>query len=619
MKKRLRILGNIVIILVITIVSILNYRELRSKHIRSFENYLANVTSYFDRALSRNIIKSNSTDNFVSNTEADEAKRTNQAENTKQIISEDNGLTQELLEQTIDETIEAFNVLVSDLRITVMDETGKVLADSNFPGDKLNNHRARPEVWGVISGEDSLSNVRFSDTESVERLYFSARSNHNNMIVRAAVLMDILINAGSTITLYGVIIGGIALVLFNLILSLLFKKQDKHQADLEKTLAKIESGDLSARMEEDRHTFADYYKFAENFNMTVTNFEQDFKEMQAGRAWLDAMVNSLMEPLVVVNRDLQVVFANKYAKTLFNRDIDPEVNPYPFVLLTHEDKLDDLCQKVFINGKTVRKEFKLQVTGRYNAFQVMISPVDANDVVVLFNDISYEYEARELRSSFVANVTHELKTPLTSIRGFVETLRNRDNTAPEQINNFLEIIDVEAARLERLINDILRLSDIERLNDDSELEDFDLVELLDECLVQLDDQASEKQINLIPSDDPTFLPVKANRDRIKQVLLNLLENAIKYHRMKGNIWIDLRRKGRFVTIKVKDDGYGFDEQSAKRVFERFYRVDKSRSRMLGGTGLGLSIVKHIALLYDGEASVKSIPDKGSTFKVILKI
>ncbi|MGI6579783.1 MAG: sensor histidine kinase [Saccharofermentanales bacterium] len=619
MKKRLIILGNIVIILTIIIVSALNYRELRAKHIQSFEYYLANVTAYFDRALSHNLTKLSQTDDFLSIAGADEAKRTNPDNNTKQIISEDNYVTQDLLEQTIDETIETFNVLASDLRITVMDETGKVLIDSSFAGDELNNHRARPEVWGVISGEETHSNVRFSNTESVERLYFSARSKHDNMIVRAAVLMDTLIDAGSTIKQYALIIGIIILAAFNVIMSLLFRKQDKHQADLVQTLAKIEAGDLSARMEEDRYTFADYRKFSENFNLTVANFEQSFLEMQAGRAWLDAMVNSLMEPLVVVNRDLQIVFANKYAKTLFNRDIDPEINPYPFVLLTHDDKLDDLCEQVFANGKSVRGEFKLQVTGRYNAFQVMISPVDADHVVVLFNDISYEYEARKLRSSFVANVTHELKTPLTSIRGFVETLRNRNNTTPEQANNFLEIIDVEAARLERLINDILRLSDIERLNNDSELEDFDLVELLDECLVQLDDQASEKQINLIPKDEPTFLPVKANRDRIKQVLLNLLENAIKYHRMRGNVWIKLERQGKFVTIKVKDDGYGFDEQSAKRVFERFYRVDKSRSRMLGGTGLGLSIVKHIALLYDGEASVKSTPNKGSTFKVILKI
>ena len=533
MNKRLRIFGNIVIILAVIIVSTLNFRELRSKHIQSFESYLANVTAYFDRALSRNLEKSSSTDNSSSNVGEDEAYPASKIDIIKQNNSEDKGTTQELLEQTMSETIETFNVLVSDLRITVMDETGKVLADSNFPGDQLNNHQARPEVWGVISGEESHSNVRFSNTESVERLYFSARSAHDNLIVRAAVSLDALISAGSTITIYGLVITIIALVIYNLILSLLFRKRDKHQADLEQALAKIESGDLSARMEEDRYTFVDYRKFAEDFNATVTNFEHDFKEMQAGRAWLDAMVNSLMEPLVVVNRDLQVVFANKYAKSLFNRNIDPEVNPYPFILLTHEDKLDDLCQKVFDNGKTVRKEFKLQVTGRYNAFQVMISPVDAKHVVVLFNDISSEYEARELRSSFVANVTHELKTPLTSIRGFIETLRNRNNTAPEQVNNFLEIIDVEAARLERLINDILRLSDIERLNNDSDLEDFDLVELLDECLVQLDDQASEKQINLIPSDDPTFLPVKANRDRIKQVLLNLLENAIKYHRIHG--------------------------------------------------------------------------------------
>lgn len=201
-----------------------------------------------------------------------------------------------------------------------------------------------------------------------------------------------------------------------------------------------------------------------------------------------------------------------------------------------------------------------------------------------------------MRSDFVANVTHELKTPLTSIRGFVETLRGRKDLEPDQTNNFLEIIDIEAARLERLINDILNLSDIERLKIDSGLENFDLVELVDECLVQLDEQASEKRINLIPGDEPVFLPVQANRDRIKQVLLNLLENAIKYHKEQGSVWIDLEREAEYVTIKVKDDGFGIDEQSVRRVFERFYRVDKSRSRSLGGTGLGLDRKTHCSFV-----------------------
>ena len=167
-----------------------------------------------------------------------------------------------------------------------------------------------------------------------------------------------------------------------------------------------------------------------------------------------------------MNSDLNVVYTNRYARELFNRHINSQENPYPFVLLTHEEALDNLVLEVLETKTTIRKEYTLQTARDNTAFQVIMSPMDVDHIIVLFHDLSLEYEARKLRSSFVANVTHELKTPLTSIRGFVETLQtNKNITTSEQAENFLEIIDVEAERLVRLIDDILRLSDIERLED----------------------------------------------------------------------------------------------------------------------------------------------------------
>ena len=226
----------------------------------------------------------------------------------------------------------------------------------------------------------------------------------------------------------------------------------------------------------------------------------------------------------------------------------------------------------------------------------------------------------EMRAEFVANVSHELKTPLTSIRGFIDTLRNTKIEDPAVAERFLEIIDIEAERLHQLINDILQLSEIETMGKgDEEARVFELDRLVADVAQDLKKTADQK--NTIISVEPSeSLPVLADPYRIRQVLINLLDNAIKYGKEDGRISIHVRREpDRFVSIQVSDDGEGIDEEHLERVFERFYRVDKSRSREVGGTGLGLSIVKHIAQLYEGSVSVKSPKGAGATFTVHLKI
>ena len=209
---------------------------------------------------------------------------------------------------------------------------------------------------------------------------------------------------------------------------------------------------------------------------------------------------------------------------------------------------------------------------------------------------------------------------LTSIRGFIDTLRNTKIEDPAVAERFLEIIDIEAERLHQLINDILQLSEIETMGKgDEEARVFELDRLVADVAQDLKKTADQK--NTIISVEPSeSLPVLADPYRIRQVLINLLDNAIKYGKEDGRISIHVRREpDRFVSIQVSDDGEGIDEEHLERVFERFYRVDKSRSREVGGTGLGLSIVKHIAHLYEGSVSVKSPKGAGATFTVHLKI
>ena len=228
-------------------------------------------------------------------------------------------------------------------------------------------------------------------------------------------------------------------------------------------------------------------------------------------------------------------------------------------------------------------------------------------------------ELQQMRSEFVANVSHELKTPLTSIRGFLDTLRHGHIKDPAVQERFLDIIDIEAERLNQLISDILQLSEIEGMQGELELQRFDLSALLDDVATLLDDKATENKVSIVVEDSEA-LPVLASSYRIKQILINLVDNAIKYNKPGGRVYIRASREpDKMVSIRVKDTGEGIPAEHLPRVFERFYRVDKSHSREMGGTGLGLSIVKHIAQLYDGTATVESEEGVGSTFTVRLRI
>lgn len=226
-------------------------------------------------------------------------------------------------------------------------------------------------------------------------------------------------------------------------------------------------------------------------------------------------------------------------------------------------------------------------------------------------------KAEQIRKDFVANVTHELKTPLTSITGFVETLQDGAAENPEVRTKFLDIIAIETARLKRLIEDILIISDIENKREVNTDSDINVRESIDEILASMRPIIEAKKIKII-----TYyayeIYIGGNPDRFKQLMVNLIENAVKYSYDGGTVTITAKRKEGKVYISVNDEGIGISRENLSRIFERFYRVDKSRSQKVGGTGLGLAIVKHIAALFEAEIQVESEPGKGSTFTVIFK-
>lgn len=219
-----------------------------------------------------------------------------------------------------------------------------------------------------------------------------------------------------------------------------------------------------------------------------------------------------------------------------------------------------------------------------------------------------------IRTDFVANVTHELKTPLTSISGFIETLQDGAVEDPKVRNHFLDIMAIETARLKRLINDILVLSDIENGEEGRKPERIDIRKEMDDIIASISPIAKSKNITVLTQIRSGLL-IRGNADRFRQMIVNLVENAIKYSNEGSRVWIEGYLKDGRPVISVKDEGIGISEEHLDRLFERFYRVDKSRSRKEGGTGLGLSIVKHIVALFQARIDVESQLGKGTTFYI----
>ena len=225
--------------------------------------------------------------------------------------------------------------------------------------------------------------------------------------------------------------------------------------------------------------------------------------------------------------------------------------------------------------------------------------------------------AEMIRKEFVANVSHELKTPLTSISGFIETLQQGAAEDPEIRTRFIDIIAIETSRLKRLIEDLLVLSDIENRKESADVQEFSAKEEIEKTVQTLQPIAEDKNVELITGFDEDVV-ILGSPDRFRQMMVNLIENAVKYSEEGGRVWIEARKLDTKVQVTVKDEGIGIAEEHLDRLFERFYRVDKSRSAKAGGTGLGLSIVKHIAALFNAELKVESKVGEASIFYVIFE-
>ncbi|HEX2953367.1 MAG TPA: ATP-binding protein [Bacillota bacterium] len=351
----------------------------------------------------------------------------------------------------------------------------------------------------------------------------------------------------------------------------------------------------------------------------IEDLEQRTLQAESGREHIQSIIFTMVEGIIATDASGRISFMNPAAENLFDLAPGAAIGKFPREIWREYD-MAEIFHLVFVKGEPEEREIQLEPPSKL-LLKVQVIPirmegdVEVQGVLAVLRDLTRIRHLETVRSEFVANVSHELRTPLTSIKGFVETLLDGGLNSPDSARRFLQIIGQETDRLNRIINDLLDLSRLESGRTDLYTAKLFLAPLVEDIHQTMDGRINEKNLNF--SVELGCVAVWADEDRLREVLVNLIDNAIKYTPEGGAIRVRENDAGDFQEFMVCDTGIGIPKESIGRIFERFYRVDKARSRELGGTGLGLSIVKHIIDRHGGRVWVESEYGKGTCFHFTL--
>lgn len=502
-------------------------------------------------------------------------------------------------------------------RITIIDKDGNVTADSETNG-KLENHKSREEVIGALKGE-SVSVTRYSNTMKQEYSYSAVPVSTDSFsgVIRLSLpystLEDLTDKLAGSLILTVFLCLLLAMAAAALFTGLLTKPIN----EVAKAAERISDGDCNIKIyTRDRSVVG---KLARSFNIMAANLKNNITSLTQRNAELEAMLSSMEAGVVAIDDSSNVLFYNKSFEGIHNtgKTIAQGQSLYTIfrnaAIFDAVDEVKETKTSVMKEGTVSGAAMRyIRVTGTPLGFE----GEQSFGVLLIIEDITQLKKLENMRRDFVSNVTHELKTPLTSIRGFIDTLKNGAIKEEAVANRFLDIIDIEAERLYSLIQDILLLQEIESKREYEKLP-YDINECVKAVIELLSTKIKNNDsIQIIFEPQPYLKPFSCNPDRMKQLLINLLDNAIKYTE-EGTITITLKEEDDNLILGIKDTGFGIEKEYLPRIFERFYRVDKGRSRKQGGTGLGLSIVKHIVELYSGNIQVDSTLGVGTEFTITL--
>ncbi|OGE24993.1 MAG: hypothetical protein A3J42_07375 [Candidatus Dadabacteria bacterium RIFCSPHIGHO2_12_FULL_53_21] len=540
-------------------------------------------------------------------------------------------LVSEILEPSIDNgNPTEIQRLVSELgqktgvRITVIGENGTVLGDSTRNPAEMDNHWDRPEVKEAIANDLGESS-RYSETLQREMLYvaipYRAYGNQVRAVIRTSLPLSFLQSSIHPVETKVIYLGGILAVVALLLSMALSKTLSSSLRGIINTSEELAKGNLDISIPVTNGK-SEISKISTALNRMAQKLNELFKQLSKEKNQLEAVLSAMSEGVMVVSHEGRVIIINSALKKMFNLKDDPTRKQYWEILRNRE--LTKLVESVLEKWMPDSREIFYLYPDEKHYF-VNVIPLDSPDkeVIVVMFDITDFKRLEKIKADFIANVSHELRTPLTAIKGYTETLEEEAYESPEDQKHFVRIIKRHTDRLINLVSDLLVLSEVEsrdslsKENSANDFEEININELIKSSLDALRSKAQEKGIEVSFRADTDVCRLKANRFLLEQMFINLIDNAVKYTPENGKVEVRTSRENSHILAEISDNGIGIPKEHLPRIFERFYRVDKTRSRNLGGTGLGLSIVKHIVIMHGGKVEVQSEEGKGSKFSITL--
>jgi two-component system phosphate regulon sensor histidine kinase PhoR len=345
--------------------------------------------------------------------------------------------------------------------------------------------------------------------------------------------------------------------------------------------------------------------------------EQLQKQIAQRESGMQTIFSAMQDALLVVDSNRQVILTNQTFRKLFDA---PEISvATPLLEIVRDATLDRLLTDAFRGDGPVRCELTRDASQiELHAIATKNDGGEITGALVLFHDITELKKMDQVRRDFVANVSHELRTPLSILRGYIETLLDSPETSREELSRILRVMERHSKRLDLLAEDLLTLAQLESAHRHLQLGDIDLPSFFRDVIRDLEKKLANKQLHLLADVSPDLPPIHADRTRLQEALYNLVDNAVKYSRERGEIRLSARQRDGEIELTVSDDGIGIAKEDLPRIFERFYRADKARSpEKVRGTGLGLAIVKHIAQLHGGRVEAESELEKGTSIRLVL--
>lgn len=507
-------------------------------------------------------------------------------------------------------------------RLTVILPSGKVLGDSEEEPGRMENHADRPEIQEALQGRVGISG-RYSFTLGHDRVYVAVPLKEQDRVVgvvRASLPMTAIAQALQTVYLKTAL-GGLVIILLLAALSLFIAKRfSRPLEDLKRGARRFADGDLSRRLPVPPAD--ELGSLAEAFNHMAEQLEDRINALIRQGQLQEAVLSSMVEGVLAVDAEQRLITLNRAAAQLLGVDYVASQDRKIQEVVRDQQLQSFITRTIFAREPVVGEVVLQQGEQIIQAQGTFLKDAQATDIgfLIVLHDVTQLRRLEMTRRDFVANVSHELKTPITSIKGFVETLLAGALKEPENAENFLHIIARQTDRLNEIIDDLLSLSRIEKDTEQGRvfLTTTRLQAVLAAAIQVCEAKAAAKNI-AVNLDCPEGLRARINAPLLEQALVNLIDNAIKYSPQGSAVQVQAQGEGAEVVVRVRDQGVGIEKNQLSRIFERFYRVDAGRSRKVGGTGLGLAIVKHIAQALGGRVTVESTPGQGSIFALHLVV